>query len=106
LTPTVIQQECSASDVPPLTQSLEQRKEIPWVDAFLISRYYVFPSSELYSSVAILFTQIWWWWLYFGLVYVSHIGLNVYVTPAAVCKKGMNQPLHFPLSMERLYMTC
>jgi hypothetical protein len=44
--------------------------------------------------------------IYFGLVYVSHSGLNVYVTPAAVCKKGMNQPLHFPLSMERLYMTC
>ena len=44
--------------------------------------------------------------IYFGLVYVSHSGLNVYVTPAAVCKKGMNQALHFPLFMEHLYTTC
>lgn len=44
--------------------------------------------------------------IYFGLVYVSHSGLNVYVTPEAVCKKGMNQALHFPLFMERLHTTC
>jgi hypothetical protein len=44
--------------------------------------------------------------IYFGLVYVSHGGLNVYVTPAAVCKKGMNQALHFPLFMERLCTIC
>jgi hypothetical protein len=96
LTPTVIQQECSASNLPPFAQSLEQRKEIPWVDAFHIWEIRITCSLPASCTIVSPFCSHRFGGddIYFGLVYVSHSGLNVYVTPAVVCKKGINQPLH------------